>query len=231
MGKMMSADQYGLVQVTIKGDDIEAGLKELLGAANGRAKRNAMKRTLKPVVADMRKRVPKTHPNAGENKIDTDRKGGKKKVRELKKARKARTGRRKSGLKIITTGQTKKGFKTGAQSRAVKQKGGTMHLIKKSIGAVVRVYERGTVVGVVGPRVNFLAHNRERVDKIAIGIEKGWKNRTAVPFMQETLQHQEAAFPKRFKDELKKAWLNERKSIQRKLIKKAAWADQPTLGK
>ena len=228
---MMSGDQYGLVTVTTKSDDIEAGLKELLGAANGRAKRNAMKRSLKPIVADMRKRVPKTHPNAGENKIDTDKKGGKKKVRALKKARKGRTDRRKSGLKITTKGQTKKGFKQGASSTAVKQKGGTMNLIKKSIGAVVRVYDSGAVVGVVGPRVNFLAHNRERIDKIAIGIERGWKNRTAVPFMQETLQNQHSAFPKNFERELKKAWLNERKSIRKKLIKKAAWADKPTLGR
>ena len=144
---MMSGDQYGLVTVTTKSDDIEAGLKELLGAANGRAKRNAMKRSLKPIVADMRKRVPKTHPNAGENKIDTDKKGGKKKVRALKKARKGRTDRRKSGLKITTKGQTKKGFKQGASSTAVKQKGGTMNLIKKASGQLFAFMTAGQSLG------------------------------------------------------------------------------------
>ena len=210
-------DQYGLINVRVQMNNIDAATKELLGKATGRAKRKAMKRSLKPVVKEMKNRIPKLHPDSAEEKQDPFDPSGKKRIRELKRARRARTARRQSGKKLTTTGTKGK-----TKVKATKQSGGTMNLIKKSIGSVVRVYKSGTVVGVVGPRKGYFAHDRERIDKIAISIEKGWKNRTPVPFMEETMQNTRANFKTTFKKELEKAYDAEQAAIKKKLNSKGA---------
>ena len=73
--------------------------------------------------------------------------------------------------------------------------GGTLAKIKASIKVKVVKYPSGAIVGVIGPDVSARAWNNERIDKISIGIELGWRKRTPVMFMEVPLAKAKVTYP------------------------------------
>ena len=90
-----------------------------------------------------------------------------------------------SVTRTLKSGGTKTTAARGDQRSDTKQR------MKKSIVTVIRTERRysrrGIVLAVVGPRKGDLARrigkNQERLDKIAIGLERGWRGRPKKPFM------------------------------------------------
>lgn len=70
--------------------------------------------------------------------------------------------------------------------------GNTATAMKAAIKTALRVYPSGNVVLVVGPEKGLVSPSRpnkpQRLDKIAIGIERGWRNRVPKPWMHQAYE-------------------------------------------
>ena len=96
--------------------------------------------------------------------------------------------------------------------------GDTWSIIRKSIGTKVHTYRNtGVTIAVVGPRKNFFAANGERVDKILIGMERGWKKRTKVLFRMEMEKEAAQVFSTEMEEQLRALIFKELKTVSQAL--------------
>lgn len=61
--------------------------------------------------------------------------------------------------------------------------------LAKSVGTSLKTFKgSGNTVLFIGPRKGFVAPNGEEAAKYGIGIERGWRNRTPIPFMRQSFE-------------------------------------------
>ena len=141
-------------------------LEQFKGSVRNVIVRRAMRKALMPVKKLYKASIPKRHPDTGKSE-----------QRKKNKARKSAPWFKTEGAKFTIK-------KKKVTTQIVK--GDTWAILRKSIGTKIHTYRNsGVTIGVVGPRKNYFAANGERVDKILIGMEIGWKKRTKVTFRKD----------------------------------------------
>ena len=120
---------------------------------------------------------------------------------------------KRSGL-IATTSGKGKSFKI----RERENKGTTLQQLRKSIIQKIVSFRKGrNVVAIIGPRKHAWAHNGQRLDKIGLGIEKGWRGREPVTWMADSLSQAAATVPQMIKDGVIEALKRENEKVVKKV--------------